>query len=237
MQIDNFGVTPCLTSGGGSQSTATRASASSSARISSTSTLAASTSTKPLSAGLIAGLVISSLLLFLMLCGVVLLLFTRRRQQRHPSSGPSSWSRLPGSGVKAKRRRSSQVLLSGPSRGEDHEKSRFGSYMFKPSTSAAAMREPSLEAIEQAPGPAAAAPPPPHVWADASAEKPPQYTDGDWAADLESHAGGVVVRGYLPDSKEWIAREQESSESSTVPTNHAVEYVPRHKDRESFLLT
>jgi len=113
--------------------------------------------------------------------------------------------------------------------------------MFKPSTSAAAMREPSLQAIEQQPpGPAAAAPPPPHVWADASAEKPPQYADGDWTADPESHAGGVVVRGYLPDSKEWIAREQgeqESSESSTVPTNHAVEYVPRHKERESFLST
>ncbi len=93
-----------------------------------------------------------------------------------PALGPAYLA--PGSRVK--RIPSSQVLLSGPSpsRGEDHEKSRFGSYMFKPSTSAAAMREPSLQAIEQQPpGPAAATPPPPHVWADASAEKPPQYAD------------------------------------------------------------
>lgn len=98
------------------------------------------------------------------------------------------------------------------------------------------MREPSLQVIEQQPpGLAAAALPPPHVCADASTEKPPQYADDDWTADPESHAGGVVVRGYLPDSKEWIAREQreqESSESSTVPTNHAVEFVPRYQDRE-----
>jgi hypothetical protein len=72
--------------------------------------------------------VLSSLLLFLMLCSVVLLLFMRRRQHKRPSSGPSSWSCLPGSRVKVKRIPSSQVLLSGPSlsRGEDHEKSRFG---------------------------------------------------------------------------------------------------------------
>jgi len=72
----------------------------------------------------------------------------------------------------------SQVPLLGPSlsRGQDHEKSRFGLYMFKPSTSAAAMWEPSLQAIEQQPpGPVAAVPPPPHIWADAGAEKSPQY--------------------------------------------------------------
>jgi hypothetical protein len=53
---------------------------------------------------------------------------------------------------------------------------------------------------------------------------------------------GWLFAGNLPGSKERVAREQheqESSESSAVSTNHAVECAPRRKDREfePFLLT
>jgi hypothetical protein len=51
-----------------------------------------------------------------------------------------------------------------------------------------------------------------------------------------------IVRGYLVESKDWMARgdqeqaqEQEgSSESSTAPTTGAVESLPPYKPRASF---
>ena len=95
-----------------------------------------------------------------------------------------------------------------------------------------------MEGKAVTPGPV---PSPPQGWFGPSIEKPPQYTDGDWTADPGE--GGLVLRGYLPDTKEWIAPELEdgeqgdSSEWSTVPTNHAVESVPRGKPGGSSLWT
>jgi len=235
MDIDHFDFVPCQTSVDGSQSTtASVPAASSSAAVSNstTSPLSASASSpKPLSAGLIVGLVLSSFLLVCMLCGVVLLLFMRRRQRS--SSGPGLWSSLPGRGEP---KSPSQALLEvggGIGGVEDRPRTRFGLYMFKfKPASDTPMRDPSpppaAEGKSPTPGPT---PAPPQVWFDPSVEKPPQYTGGDWTADTES--GGQVLRGYLPDSKEWIAQELEgveegsSSEWGTVPTNHAVESVPR----------
>jgi len=243
--IDHFDFAPCLSSGDESQPTTASSPAASSAGVPNTTTSplsASASSPKPLSAGLIVGLVLSSVLLFLMLCGVALLLFMRRRRQR-PISGPGSWSHLPGRGVPQS---PSQALLSasgGIGGVKDRPRTRFGLYMFKfKPPSGALMRDPSsspaMEAKSATPGPA---PAPPQGWFDPSVEKPPQYTDGDWTADPGS--SGLVLRGYLPDSKDWITPELEggeqgdSSEWGTVPTNHAVESVPQGKPSGSFLWT
>jgi hypothetical protein len=194
-----------------------------------------------LSAGLIVGLVISSLLLFLMLCGIVILFFIRwrrRRRRQRTSSRPSSWSRLPG--YWAKQSPSTPDLLpigSDVDVGEVPPKSQFGLYMFKfkPPASPVVMQDPSSSlpattALQQAP-PVLSLATPPH-WFDASGEKPPRYSRGDWAADPDSEVSGLVVQGYLPDTKEWIPPQgseqgDHTSEWSSVPTNHAVESVPR----------
>lgn len=236
MHIDHFDFVPCVTSVDGSQSaTASLPAASSSAAVSnqssssaavsnpSTNPLSASASSpKSLSAGLIVGLVLSSFLLVLILCGVALLLFMRRRQRS--SSDPGLWSSIPDRGEP---KSPSQALLSV----KDRPRTRFGLYMskFEPASDTL-MRDssppPAVEGNSPIPGPA---PAPPQVWFDPSVEKPPRYTSGDWTADAESD--GQVLRGYLPDSKEWIAQELEgveqgsSSEWSSVPTNRAVESV------------
>jgi hypothetical protein len=235
MHIDHFDFVPCGTLVNGSQSaTASVPAASSSAAVSnpSTSPLSASASSpKSLSAGLIAGLVLSSFLLVLMLGGVALLLFMRRRRRQRSSSDPGLWSNIPDRGEP---KSPSQALLSvggGIGGVKDRPRTRFGLYMFKfKPASDTLMRDPSPLPAEEGnspiPGPA---PAPPQVWFDPSVEKPPRYTGDDWAADTES--GGQVLSGYLPDSKEWIAQELEgveqgsSSEWSSVPTNRAVESV------------
>ena len=246
MHIDHFGFAPCLSSGDEPQSTTASSPAASSAGAPNTSTSplsASASSPKPLSAGLIVGLVLSSFLLLLMLCGVALLLFMRRRQRS--GSGPGSWTHLHGRGVPQS---PSQALLSvggGTGGVKDRPRTRFGLYMFKfRPASDTPRRDPSpppatvTEGKAITPGPA---PSLPHGWFGPSVEKPPQYTDGDWTAD--PGAGGLVLRGYLPDTKEWIAPELEdgeqgdSSEWSTVPTNHAVESVPRGKPSGSSLWT
>ena len=247
IRIDHFDFAPCPTSGNESQPTTASSPAASSAGIPNTSTSplsASASSSKPLSAGLIVGLVISSVLLFLMLCGVALLLFMRRQRRRQRSSaGPGSWSHLPGRGVPQS---PSQALLSvggGIGGVKDRPRTRFGLYMFKfkpaPGTP---MRDPSPPpATEEKSTTDGPVPAPPQGLFDPSVEKPPQYTGGDWTADPGS--SGLVLCGYLPDSKEWIAPELEggeqgdSSEWGTVPTDHAVESVPRGKPSGSFLWT
>jgi hypothetical protein len=208
------------------------------AKISHTSA-AAVASQHSLSAGLIVGLVLSSVLLFLMLCGIVLLFFIRwRRRRQRTGSDPSSWSRLPG--YWAKQSPSTPDFLpigSDVSVGKVPPKSQFGLYMFKfkPPASPVVMRDPSSSlpataTLQQAP-PVLASATPSH-WFDASGEKPPRYSRGNWVADPDSEVGGLVVQGYLPDSKEWIPPQgseqgDHTSEWSSVPTNHAVESVPR----------
>lgn len=242
MRVDHFDFVPCPTSSDEPQSTKASALAtSSSTAVSNTGATplsASASSPKPLSAGLIAGLVVSSFLLVIMLCGVALLLFARRRQRS--SSSPGLWSSLPG---REEPKSPEQALLAvGASGGiKDRPRTRFGLYMFKfKPPSDTLMRDPSpppaVEGKSPTPGPAPALP---QVWFESSVEKPPQYTG--WTNDTES--GGQVLRGYLPDSKEWIAQELEgveqgsSSEWGTVPTNHAVESVPRGKPGGSSLWT
>jgi hypothetical protein len=178
-----------------------------------------------------------------MLCGVALLLFMRRRQRS--VSGTGLWAHLPGRGVPQS---PSQALLSvggGTDGVKDRPRTRFGLYMFKfKPASDTLMRDPSPPPATMTEGKTATpepAPSQPQGWLGPSVKKPPQYTDGDWTED--PGAGGLVLRGYLPDTKEWIAPELEdgeqgdSSEWSTVPTNHAVESVPRGKPGGSSLWT
>ena len=235
MHIDHFSSVPCQTSADPSQHAPT-VSISITSVETPTSALAASTSQHSLSAGLIAGLVLSSLLL-LMLCGIVLLFFIRRRRRRRQcsGSGSGSWSRIPGHW--GKQSLSAPAFLSVGNDGGVSEvppKTQFGLYMFKfkPPPSPAVTPEPSSSlpatATEPPPRPMPATP---QGWFDANREKPPRYSHGDWAADPDSEMGGLVVRGYLPDSKKWIRprgdEQDHSSESGTVPTNHAVEFFLR----------
>ena len=75
----------------------------------------------------------------------------------------------------------------------------------------------------------------------ASIEKPPLGADGGSDADPGSEmmvgggpGGMTLVRGYLPDSKEWMAREGRRSESSTARSAaESVEPLPPYKPRAS----
>jgi hypothetical protein len=231
VHIDQFSSVPCPTSGDESQAAST-----SSSVETPTNPPIASTSRNSLSAGLIVGLVLSSLLLLLILCGIMLLFMRWRRRQQRSGSGSGTWSRLPG--YRARQSPSAPVFLSvgsGGGIGEVPPKSRFGLYMFKfkPPASAAVTQElsPSLLATPTEPqAPPRPVSPEPQGWFDANRDKPPRYSRGDWAADPDLEMGGPVVRGYLPDSKEWIPPQGDeqgdhSSEWGTVPTNHAVESV------------
>jgi hypothetical protein len=203
------------------------------------SALATPASRNSLSTGLIVGLVLSSFLLLLMLAGVILLVFRRWQRRKRSGSGPDSWSGLPA--YWTMQSPSAPVFLSvgnGGGGGDVPPKSRFGLYMlkFKPPASVAVMQDPSssppVTAMEQQALRPASVTLQPRRWFDASGEKPPRYSRGDWAADPDPEIDGLVVRGYLPDSKEWRPPQgsepgDHSSEWGTVPTNHAVESIPR----------
>ncbi|KAI0000162.1 hypothetical protein BJV74DRAFT_821995 [Russula compacta] len=263
MQIMHFNFAPCQLPTDGPPTATMNASTSSIATTSSTSAststsasasvsaLAASASRRASSrTGLIVGLALGSLVFLLLLCGVVgLFLMWRRRP------GSSSWFRLPW--FRTKLSPSAQYFASlGGGDDDNGAKPGPGLSTFRPNFAPATitiMQDPSpstkrVSSHRHVSPPPAPPPPPPMSPSSslssppqrrrlhASIEKPPLGADGGSDADPESEMRGMtLIRGYLPDSKEWMARrEGRRSESSTARSAaDSVEPLPPYKPRAS----
>ncbi|KAI0298658.1 hypothetical protein B0F90DRAFT_1818528 [Multifurca ochricompacta] len=223
MQIEQFDFIPCLEV----NQTVSSSTAAPTSTSNSTDTISAlgKQQQRPLGAGAIAGIVLGSLFFLILLSGAILFILLRR--QRNPRSFPRPTPTL------------AHILGSAsPS---------FGTGPFVSVSKSAPASIPAFApasealAVTTVPG-----------MVDGLVEKPPLGPDDDdnnddhgrRGADLDE-LGGHVVRGYLPDSKEWIAsqeREQQqkqegeeegSTEAVLTTHSHTVESLPRYELRTS----